>query len=235
MSTYSSHNMEYNSQKEMLEMNEYGRNIQMMVQYAKTIEDREYRQAFVEKIITLMHQMHPQNRSIDDYRAKLWKHIFRIADYDLDVMPFDGEIPTKQDKFKKPAAMDYPVITSRFRHYGHNVQKLIEKALKMEDGPIKDGFVSAIGSYMKLAFRTWNREHFVSDEAIIADLESYSKGKLKLAEGSTFNNLSNNAAAPKVTRKRGNKDSNNGYSRDKSSRKGGHKKGNGSSGRRRSK
>ena len=230
----SSHNMEYNSQKEVLEMNEYGRNIHMMVQYAKTIEDREYRQAFVEKIIMLMHQMHPQNRSIDDYRAKLWKHVFRIADYDLDVTPFDGEIPTKQDKYKKPAGMDYPVITSRFRHYGHNVQKLIEKALKMEDGPIKDGFVSAIGSYMKLAFRTWNREHFVSDEAIIADLESYSKGKLKLAEGSTFNNFANTSPPKSVTRKRGGKDSN-GYSRDKNSRKGGHKKGNGSNNRRRSK
>lgn len=216
------HNMEYNSQKDILEMPEYGRNIQMMVDHAKTIEDPEYRQAFAERIILLMHQMHPQNRSIDDYRAKLWKHIFRIADYELDVLPTEGETPTKEDKLKRPDGMDYPVKAARFRHYGHNVQKLIEKALKMEDGPVKDGFVSAIGSYMKLAFRTWNREHFVSDEAIIADLESYSEGKLKLAEGSTFNNFVNNKDS-KPNRKR-HKDS---YSRDnKNGRKGGgHKKG----------
>ncbi len=220
--------MEYNSQKEILEMNEYGRNIHMMVKYAKTIEDRDYRQAFVEKIIMLMHQMHPQNRSIEDYRAKLWKHIFRIADYELDVTPFDGEIPKKEDKNKKPPSMDYPELSTRFRHYGHNVQKLIEKALKMEDGPVKDGFVSAIGSYMKLAFRTWNREHFVSDEAIIADLESYSKGKLKLAEGSTFNNFTSSMGNNKSQRKRG-KDSNH---KDKHGRKGGYKKNNNNSRRR---
>lgn len=215
------HNMEYNSQKDILEMSEYGRNIQMMVDYAKTIEDPEYRQAFAERIILLMHQMHPQNRSIDDYRAKLWKHIFRIADYELDVVPTEGETPKKEDKLKRPQGMDYPEKAARFRHYGHNVQKLIEKALQMEDGPVKDGFVSAIGSYMKLAFRTWNREHFVSDEAIIADLESYSKGKLKLAEGSTFNNFVNNSRDNKSnSRKRGSKDS---Y-RDKG-RKGGKKGG----------
>jgi uncharacterized protein DUF4290 len=228
------HNMEYNSQKEVLEMNEYGRNIHMMVQHAKTIEDREYRQAFIEKVIMLMHQMQPQNRSIEDYRAKLWKHVFRIADYDLDVTPYDGEVPTKKDKYKKPAGMDYPEISTRFRHYGHNVQKLIQKALQMEDGPVKDGFVSAIGSYMKLAFRTWNREHFVSDEAIIADLESYSKGKLKLAEGSTFNNfastITNSGGGGKRDGRKRGKDS--GYSRDKNNRKGGHKKGGGSNRRR---
>jgi len=223
------HNMEYNSQKDLLEMSEYGRNIQMMVDYAKEIEDPEYRQAFAERIILLMHQMHPQNRSIDDYRAKLWKHFFRIADYDIDVMPYEGEQPTKEEKLKRPQGMDYPETAARFRHYGHNVQKLIEKALLMDDGPVKDGFVSAIGSYMKLAFRTWNREHFVSDEAIIADLESYSKGKLKLAEGSTFNNFVNTKDNNKSSRKRHGKDS---Y-RDKGGRKGGHKKGGG--GRRRHK
>ncbi len=226
------HNMEYNSQKELLEMSEYGRNIQMMVNHAKTIEDPEYRQAFAERIILLMHQMHPQNRSIDDYRAKLWKHIFRIADYELDVVPTEGETPTRADKAKRPQGMDYPVIATRFRHYGHNVQKLIEKALLMEDGPIKDGFVSAIGSYMKLAFRTWNREHFVSDEAIIADLESYSKGKLKLAEGSTFNNFVTKNDNKNSSRKRNSKDS---YSRDKGGRKGGGKKSGGGGGRHRRK
>ncbi len=220
------HNMEYNSQKEILEMAEYGRNIQMLVHHAKTIEDPEYRQVFVERIILLMHQMHPQNRNIDDYRSKLWKHIFRIANYDLDVMPPDGVIPKMEDKVKKPEALHYPETAAKFRHYGHNVQRLIEKALKMEDGPVKDGFVSAIGSYMKLAFRTWNREHYVSDEAIIADLESYSAGKLKLAEGSTFNNFVSSQGNGKSGKKRG-KDYQN-----KGGRKGGKK---GGSNRRRSK
>ena len=189
--------MEYNSQKELLEMAEYGRNVQLLVQHCKTIEDPEYRQAFAERIITLMHQMNPQNKNIEEYKAKLWKHIFRIADYELDVVPPSGEAPTEKDKMKKPKPLEYPSGAARFRHYGYNVQKLINKALAMEKGPIRDGFVTAIGSYMKLAYRTWNREHYVSDEAIIADLETMSNGEMKLDEGSTFNNLTSSVRPSK--------------------------------------
>ena len=60
----------------------------------------------------------------------------------------------------------YPVSEARYRHYGHNVQVLIKKALEMEPGEKQDGFVRTIGSYMKLAYRTWNKEHFVSDDVI---------------------------------------------------------------------
>lgn len=66
---------------------------------------------------------------------------------------------------------------------------LIDKAVNMEDGPIKDGFVEAIGSYMKLAYRTWNKEHYVSDEIIINDLESLSDGRLTIAGETSLDNL----------------------------------------------
>ncbi len=183
------HNMEYNSQKEHLEIPEYGRNVQMLIRYAKTIEDPEYRQAFIERIVNLMHQMHPQNRNIDDYREKLWKHVFRIADYDLDVTPPSGEKPKREDKYKKPDKIDYPENAAKYRHYGHNVQKLIKKAIDMEEGPVRDGFVAVIGSYMKLAYRTWNKEHYISDEIIKNDLEKLSNGQLVLAEGISLDKL----------------------------------------------
>lgn len=185
------HRMQYNSAKDLLEMAEYGRNVQELVNQCKLIEDPEYRQAFAERIITLMHQMNPQNKSIEEYLPKLWKHLFRIADYELDVVPTVGEVPLPEDKVKKPKKLAYPSGAARFRHYGYNVQKLINKALSIEDEEIREGFVNAIGSYMKLAFRTWNKEHFVSDEAIINDLETMSKGALDIDEDSTFNNLTN--------------------------------------------
>ena len=59
----------------------------------------------------------------------------------------------------------------------------------MEDGPVKEGFVETIGSYMKLAYRTWNKEHYVSDDVIIDDLESLSKGKLMLEEDAKLDGL----------------------------------------------
>lgn len=184
--------MEYNSERELLVIPEYGRNVQKLINHAKTIEDPELKQYFVEQVVGLMMQMHPQNRNIEDYREKLWKHVYRIANYELDgVMPPNGEIPRTEDYRKRPEMIGYPVVEARFRHYGNNVQKLIKKAIEMEAGPIKDGFVEVIGSYMKLAYKTWNKEHYVSDEVIKGDLESLSNGKLTLKESSSLDNLSN--------------------------------------------
>lgn len=185
-----SFDLEYNSARENLVIPEYGRNVQKLIDYAKTIEDPKYRQAFVEKIVDLMQQMHPQARNMDDYREKLWKHIYRIADYDLDVTPPDGSPIKKSEAEKRPEMIDYPEFEAKYRHYGHNVQRLIKKALSMEPGPKKDGFVAVIGSYMKLAYRTWNKEHYVSDDIIKADLENLSNGKLALKDSVSIDNLS---------------------------------------------
>lgn len=174
--------MEYNSQMEELIIPEYGRNVQRLIFHAKTIEDDAVRQKFVERIIILMSQMQPQNRSIDEIRDKLWKHLFRIANYDIKVVPPNGVMHTAEAAIKKPDHVEYPEKEQRFRHYGGSVQKLLRKALEMEPGPKRDAFVSVIASYMKLAYRTWNKEHFVSDDVIKADLEIMSEGKLVLPE-----------------------------------------------------
>jgi hypothetical protein len=191
MGTHSAHNMEYNSEKSDLIIPEYGRNVQMLIRHAKTIESDEIRQAFIERVIDLMHQMHPQNRNIEDYMSKLWKHVFRIAEYDIEVMPPSGEIPTPETDITIPEPVNYPIANVKYRHYGNNVQILIDKALKMEDGPKKDGFILVIGGYMKMAYKTWNRDHFVSDEIIKSDLHKMSDGRLIIADNISLDGLSN--------------------------------------------
>lgn len=181
--------MEYNSSRELLIIPEYGRNVQNLIKYCKTIEDPRKRQATAERIVVLMSQMNPQSRTMEDYQVRLWKHFFQIADYDIDVTPPIGEIPKPEDRIKKPDKVGYPTKDTKFRHYGSNVQKLIAKAISMEDGPKKDAFVEVIASYMKLAYKTWNREHYVSDDLIIDDLESLSGGKLKVAHNANLDNL----------------------------------------------
>ncbi|MEK7257428.1 MAG: DUF4290 domain-containing protein [Bacteroidota bacterium] len=182
--------MEYNSKREELIIPEYGRHVQGLIRHARTISDREERQAFVERVVGLMMQMHPQNRNLEDHREKLWRHVFEIAEYDLDISPPIGEIPTPESAHKKPDPVPYPPKDTRFRHYGNNVQKLIAKAIAMEDGTKKDGFIQTIGSYMKLAYRTWNKEHYVSDDLILEDLKTLSQGKLELVDDMTLDNLS---------------------------------------------
>jgi len=179
-------NMEYNTEKDRLVISQYGRNVQNLINYAKEVEDKETRQKYAERIVELMYQMNPENKNMNNYRAKLWSHLLKIADYDIDIVAPEDAILAKEDVVK-PEVMDYPKGVKRYRHYGGNVSSLIKRAIEMEDGPKKDAFAETIARYMKLAYRTWNRQHYVSDELIIEDLEKMSGGKLKLAENYNLN------------------------------------------------
>ena len=205
--------MTYNSAKDTLIIPEYGRHVQLLVDHAKTIEDPVLRQQFAERIIKLMMQMQPQNRNMEDYQEKLWKHLFRIADFELDVTPPEGiEKPTFETARKKPDAIPYPESEAEYRHYGHNVQTLIKRAIAMEDGPKRDGFVAAIAAYMKLAYKTWNREHYVSDDVIKSDLEKLSKGLLSLPEEQSLENLGGGSGRRRSSSNNGGKRSGGNYS-----------------------
>jgi len=181
--------LEYNSERENLIISEHGRHVQKLINHAITIEDRSKRQRFVESVVNLMHQMNPQTKNVAEYKERLWKHVFRISDYKLDVDAPEGVLITKPSEDTRVANLEYPKMEKRFRHYGRNVQELVRKALTMEIGEKRDAFVEIIGSYMKLAYRTWNREHYVNDEIIMADLRALSKGELVMSDDITFNNL----------------------------------------------
>ncbi len=173
---------EYNSARENLTIPEYGRHIQKMIQFAKKIEDREKRQHTAEAIIELMNQMVPQAKTVVDYEDKLWKHFFRIAEYDIDVTPPTGDIPKMAITGPSLTHLPYPQSDLTYRHYGKFVTTMIEKACNMEDGPMRDGYIQIIAAYMKMAYKNWNKDHFVTDENIRIDLKHMSKGKLLLGE-----------------------------------------------------
>ncbi len=174
------HNIPYNSEREPLVIPEYGRNVQNMIRYAQNIEDRELRQAFVEKIARLISIMFPQERNQANYEEKIWNNIFRIAHYNLDVTPPTGHIPTPEEDNRKPDPINYPQSDYKLRHYGHNVQRLVEKAIAEKDDQKRNEFTLVIAAYMKLAYRTWNQESNVTDDVIRADLRKLSDGKLSL-------------------------------------------------------
>jgi len=195
--------MTYNSQEDILIISEYGRNIQNLVRHTKTIEDQEERQAFAERVIDLMYQMNPQSRNVLEYRTKLWNHFFKIGGYDIDVLPPSGTKPTQEEVEIKPDIVEYPTKEKEFRHYGHFVRVLMDKAIAMEEGPSKEEFVEIIASFMKLAYKNWNREHYVSDEIILEDLKSLSKGKLSVSENTSLDTLTS-AVRNKPQRRRPN-------------------------------
>ncbi len=173
--------MEYNSQKDLLIIPEYGRNIQELIRHAFTLEDKEERKTYLNRIVNLMQQMHPQSRNVADSKLKLWQHVVMIAEDDLGIELPEG-ISTNEVGLRKPDKVSYPEEVNRYRHYGLNVRSMIKKAIEMEDGPVKDGFVKTIASYMKMAYRNWHKELNVNDDVIRGDLKSISKGQLELGE-----------------------------------------------------
>lgn len=173
---YTLEDMEYNTGRKQLIMREYGRHIQKMIEYLLTIEDKEIRQRNAYAVIELMGFLNPHLKNVEDFRHKLWDHLFLISDFKLDVeSPYP--IPTRESLKAKPKPLPYPKRYPRFAHLGKNLQSVIDKALKEENPEKKQGFANAVAYYMKLAYSNWHKET-VHDDAIQSELSSITDGQL---------------------------------------------------------
>ncbi len=174
----------YNSERPDLIIPEYGRNIHNMVDYAKSVEDREERNKVAYAIISVMGQLFPHLRDIDDFKHKLWDHLHIMGRFELDV---DGPYPKPlPETFQtKPDRVAYPKDEPRFGHYGKTVERMIDKASALEDGEEKTEFTKAIANLMKRHYVMYNHAT-VEDRVIRQQLESLSSKKLTLADDFEF-------------------------------------------------
>lgn len=172
--------MEYNTDRTLLKIPEYGRNVQRMVDYCLTIEDKEHRSKVAQSIIDVIGNLNPAIRDAPDYAHKLWDHLFIMSDFKLDVeSPYP--IPTEESFQGLPEEVPYPKKSRKFRHYGTVVKNMINHALTFEEGEEKEALVYGIAYAMKRNYLRYNKDT-VSDETIMADLSEMSGGKLKLVE-----------------------------------------------------
>lgn len=170
-------NMEYNTTRNHLTIKEYGRHIQKMVEYVLTIEDKEKRQKNAYALVELMGFLNPHLKNVEDYRHKLWDHLYLISDFKLDV---DGPYPkpTPEAYHAKPEALPYPKRHPKYNHLGKNIEIVIDKALHEEDPEKRQGFANAIAYYMKLTYSNWHKE-LVHDDNIQSELASITDGELE--------------------------------------------------------
>lgn len=169
--------MEYNTTRNYLIMREYGRHIQKMVEHLLTIEDKDLRQKNAQLVIELMGFLNPHLKNVEDFRHKLWDHLFLISDFKLEVeSPYP--IPTRETLKARPEALPYPKQYPKFNHLGKNIETVINKALAEQDPEKKQGFANAIAYYMKLTYSNWHKE-LVHDDAIQSELSSITDGELE--------------------------------------------------------
>lgn len=170
--------MEYNTNRTKLLMPEYGRNIQQMVEYCKSLPSKEERNEVAKTIVEFMGQRNPHLRDEENYKHKLWDHLYILADYDLDVdapYPF----PTREELDQKPNRMDYPSFENEYKFYGKSILQLIDRAIELEEGEEKEALIQVIANNMKKSYNVYNKEH-VQDEVIFRHLKELSQDKLDL-------------------------------------------------------
>ena len=172
--------MEYNTSRGLLQMKEYGRHVQKMVDFLLALEDPEERQRNAESVVELMGFLNPGLKQFEDYQHKLWDHLFVMSDFRLDVeSPYPK--PTKETYKMKTPPPSYPRRHPKYNHLGKNLELVITKAMKEPDEEKKSGFAHVIAHYMKLAYSTWHKE-LVHDDAIRQELNNLTNGELEFSQ-----------------------------------------------------
>jgi hypothetical protein len=148
-----------------------------MIEYVLSIQDPEERQRNAQAVIELMGFLNPHLKNVEDFRHKLWDHLFLISDFKLEVeSPYP--IPTRETLKGKPKPLKYPKRYPKFSHLGKNLELVINKALKEENPEKRQGFANAVAYYMKLAYSNWHKE-MVHDDAIQSELTNITDGQLE--------------------------------------------------------
>jgi Domain of unknown function (DUF4290) len=171
--------MDYNSQRKKLPLPEYGRNIQNMVNYLFTIEDKEKRNRSAQVVIDVMGNLYPYLRDVAEFKHKLWDHLAIMADFKLDIdYPYNP--PTPDILTEKPNIVPYAHNNIRYKHYGYIMESLIKKTTEFE-GEEKEFLVELLANHMKKSYLAWNKDG-VDDDKIFQDLKELSKGKLNISK-----------------------------------------------------
>ena len=171
--------LQYNTKRKQLIIPEYGRHIHKMIELVKAENNTEERNKKAKAIIGVMGNLNPHLRDVPDFQHKLWDQFFIMANFDIDVeSPF--EKPQKEVLDMKPEKLPYPQNFPKYRFYGNNIKRMIDVAIELEEGELKDVLVFTIANHMKKNFLSWNKDT-VEDVVILAHLEELSGGKLKVA------------------------------------------------------
>jgi hypothetical protein len=149
-----------------------------MIAHAMELTDRIERNRAAQAIIEVMGQLNPHLRDVDDFRHKLWTHLFVMSDFKLDVdSPY--EIPKPEVLNEKPARMAYPKNKIRYGHYGSYTQRILEGSTSITDEKEREYLKNTMANFMKVQFLAHNNDA-VENNVIADQLKELSKGELIL-------------------------------------------------------
>lgn len=167
--------MEYSTLQGKLIMPEYGRNVQHMVEYALTIDDKQTRQRCVETIMNTMTNLFPYLKD-EAQRHKMYDHLAIMSDFRLDI-DYPYERPQPEELKYHPDPIPYSERPVKMRQYGRVVELMIAAAIDEKDEQKKKDLIVRIANRMKRNYLLWNKDH-VERDSIVEDLVRLSGGQL---------------------------------------------------------
>lgn len=184
--------LEYNTEREKLQMPEYGRNVLNMSEQLRNIPDREKRSQQARAVVKVMELLNPQVRSEENWERKLWDQLYIMAGLDLDIdSPYP--VPTEEQINLKPQPIPLQDNPVKARHYGRNIESIIDLIAGLEEGPMKSEMIRSLACYMRQQYLIWNKDS-VADGTIFADIEKLSDGRITIPEGLSLPKISNDAS-----------------------------------------
>lgn len=170
--------LDYNTQREQLIQPEYGREVQKMVEYAVSLNDKEERQLCAKTIISIMERMFPQSKENADYKQKLWDYLAIMSDFKLDI-DYPVDISKAKSMEQKPQPIGYSKEKNPVKHYGSLVFQLFERLKTMPAGKERDALTKLTANQMKRNLIQWSHGSN-DDEKIISDLARFTDGIIQL-------------------------------------------------------
>ncbi|MGL1886065.1 MAG: DUF4290 domain-containing protein [Reichenbachiella sp.] len=180
---------DYNTIQGDIVLKEYGRNVQKLIEHIKTIEDKDERNAKAKTLVELMRQINPAVKDAPEVAQKLWDDLHIISDFTLEI---EGPYPTPEKEVlnKKPQRVPYSDNKITFKHFGKNIELLINKAITLEDPEEQEAAIIHIGKLMKTFYYSYNSD-IMEDQVVYKNIRKLSKDQLdvdmeKIKAGNLF-------------------------------------------------
>lgn len=158
---------------------EYGRNVQTMVNFLLTIEDRDQRNSQAKMVVATMANVYPHaRRDTPEFRNMLYDHLYMISNFELDIdCPFDK--PDVAQFSPTPEPLEYSQQYVIQKQYGALSARFAREISLIQDEAIRTELGISLARFMRQKSYDFNHE-YPSSEVVIADLYDMTNGKVKL-------------------------------------------------------
>jgi len=170
---------QYNTQRPTIQLPEYGRHVQQLVAYCKTIPDRQRRTRYAYGIVSIMGDIYPQASQVENLQQVLWDHFAMLCNYDIDI-DFPVPVIPREQLFSAPDRLpraQHDRIERRM--YGKRIEELVAYAISLPEAAQRIRLFERCANHMKLYFHITHPAADEDDNKIIHDLMDLTLGRFQ--------------------------------------------------------